>query len=113
MAIAGTTFNKAIALLDYQVNKNYIAATLCENRNKPACCCHGKCFLKKQLQKDEDSGKKSPSASKDKFDVSFFWEPGSANDLNHEVSNTIYGDSYLSSKYSAALSPVFRPPGKM
>jgi len=57
IAVAGSTFNKAIILLDYNLNKNFIATSLCENRDKPKCCCQGKCYLKKQLQKDEP-GKK-------------------------------------------------------
>jgi hypothetical protein len=109
-AIAGTTFSKAIALLDYQLNKNYIATTLCENRNKPACCCHGKCFLKKQLQKDEESSKSNLPFSKDKFEVSLFCE----NDLNKyfpiPVGDKIFSHHYLLIKYATVLSSIFHPP---
>jgi hypothetical protein len=112
IAIAGTTFSKAIALLDYKLNENYIANTLCENKDKPACCCHGKCFLKKQLQKDED-GKNSLPFSKDKFDVALFCEN---NDRDHRIDLTQeknFFDNYLLKKYSSLLSPVFHPPGKI
>ena len=44
---------KAMALpfivLQYNVNKNYIATNLCENRARPEMQCHGSCHLKKQL----------------------------------------------------------------
>jgi hypothetical protein len=113
LAVIGTSFSKTIALLDYQLNKNYIAAILCENRNKANCCCHGKCFLKKQMQKDEDSGKNSVPVSKDKFDVSLFCETVSTNDFNSSIPDKLFSDHYLVKKYTALLSPVFHPPGKI
>jgi hypothetical protein len=113
IAIAGTTFSKAIALVDYQLNKNYIASALCENRGKPLCCCRGKCFLKKQLQKDEDASKNNLPVSKDKIDVSLFCETVSRNYFNDQVAQKIFFDRYLLKKYSAALTPVFHPPGNL
>jgi hypothetical protein len=110
VSIAGTTFSKAIALLDYKLNENYIATTLCENKDKPACCCHGKCFLKKQLQKDED-GKNSLPFSKDKFDVSLFCENNYRNYAIDFTQEKTFSDDYLLKKYSSLLSPVFHPPG--
>jgi hypothetical protein len=113
IAIAGTTFSKAIALLDYKLNENYIVTTLCENRDKPACCCHGKCFLKKQLQKDEDASKNSLPFSKDKFDVSLFCENDSKNYYKNQIAEKIFSDKYLLKKYSTVLSSIFHPPGKI
>jgi hypothetical protein len=111
IAVIGTTFSKAIVQLDYNINQNYIASTLCENRDKPACCCRGKCFLKKQMQKDEDSGKNNVPASKDKFDVSLFCEAVSKNNFNNSIADKLFSDHYLIKKYTASLSSVFHPPG--
>ncbi|WP_196886746.1 hypothetical protein [Aureivirga sp. CE67] len=50
-----------VPVLEYHVNKDYIVSVLCENRNKPALACNGKCYLKKQMHKayhvdhDEDN----------------------------------------------------------
>ena len=38
-------------LVDYALNKEYIAKNLCENRDKPKLNCNGKCHLMKQLKK--------------------------------------------------------------
>jgi hypothetical protein len=48
----------------YELNKDFIAKNLCENRNRPDIGCNGKCQLSKQLKKadphDEHStGKES------------------------------------------------------
>jgi hypothetical protein len=111
IAIAGTTFSKSIALLDYQLNEKYIASTLCENRGKPACCCHGKCFLKKQLQKDEETGKNKLPFTRDKFESSLFWQETSRNFLQIPGLEKNFSDFYLPRHYNSFLSPVFHPPG--
>ena len=38
----------------WKVNQNFIAQTLCENKNKPKMHCNGKCYLYKQLKKAEE-----------------------------------------------------------
>lgn len=43
----------------YLANHDYIAKQLCENRNKPAMKCDGKCYLKKQLRKVDNGGENS------------------------------------------------------
>lgn len=45
-----------IVYLEYALNKEYIAANLCENKDKPAMHCSGKCQLKKQLAKASETG---------------------------------------------------------
>jgi hypothetical protein len=110
IAVAGSTFNKAVVMLDYHFNQKYIAATLCENRDKPACCCKGKCFLKKQLQKDEDNGKNNLPPSKDKSDILFFCEQHVDLSFVTQKNSSIHA-AYLLKKYSASLTPVFHPPG--
>ena len=51
-------FGKSALVLNYQINKKSIAATRCENRDKPEMRCDGKCYLSKQLKQAEE--KESP-----------------------------------------------------
>jgi len=106
--VAGSTFNKAIALIDYRVNKNYIAATLCENRNKPSCHCQGKCYLKKQLQKEESD--KNSQASREKFEMQWFFQKAASG--NELVRNPYKSDFYVFQDDTCfgASSSIFRPP---
>lgn len=105
----GVTFSKVVIFLDFAVNKNYIATTLCENRNKPSCCCHGTCFLKKQLQKEE--GKNAQNFSKDRFEATLFFESNEQNLFSDFKVKKIYNTRYCIKKYSTLLSSVFHPPG--
>ena len=109
--VAGSSFNKAIVLLDYSMNKNFIAAELCENRSMPKSCCQGKCFLKKQLQKEE-SNKSTSGNSKEETNIQWFCEEGSANNYYSSSDDLFFAD-YLLRNYSVLLSSVFHPPGKI
>jgi hypothetical protein len=44
-----------ISLINYSLNKNFIAENLCENRFNSEVHCAGKCFLNKQLARSGDS----------------------------------------------------------
>ncbi|HEX4850495.1 MAG TPA: hypothetical protein VFV08_06790 [Puia sp.] len=113
LVVAGSTFNKAIILIDYSLNKNFIASTLCENRNKPARCCLGKCFLKKQLQKEE-SDKNNPGNSKEKMEVTLYCEELSDFHAAGLTLKPIAFRDFQVRQYSAPHSSVFHPPaGKL
>ena len=45
----------------YEINKEYVATVLCENKDKPAMKCCGKCYLQKQLTNTSDNTEKSPN----------------------------------------------------
>lgn len=38
-----------LVCLDYELRKEYIAKTLCVNRNQPITVCYGKCYLADKL----------------------------------------------------------------
>ncbi len=48
--IAISTLYKGLLVGYYVLNKEYIAANLCENRDTPALKCDGKCYLKRNLR---------------------------------------------------------------
>jgi hypothetical protein len=50
----------AIPVIDYLINKEYIAKNLCVNKDKPKSCCKGKCHMVKQLQKATKNSETDP-----------------------------------------------------
>jgi hypothetical protein len=54
IAIISSSFSRFFIYAGYQLNKNYIAAKLCENRNRPWLHCNGKCYLMKKLKQAEE-----------------------------------------------------------
>ena len=54
----------AIPFLEYVINYDYIVKELCENKEKPALKCNGKCHLVKQLAKASEEEKSNSSDKK-------------------------------------------------
>jgi hypothetical protein len=68
-AILAQTFSKAVIVLDFYANQKYIAANLCENKDKPQMNCCGKCQLKKRLNKEDNKDKQMPERKNGKEEV--------------------------------------------
>lgn len=52
--------------IEYSVFKEYIIANLCIDRSKPMSCCEGKCYLKKQVEKNTERESTASTNQKDK-----------------------------------------------
>nr|WP_294869711.1 hypothetical protein [uncultured Pedobacter sp.] len=61
-------FSRFFIYAGFELNKNYIASVLCENRDKPMMHCNGKCYLMKKLKQAEEKEKnQSRTAQKGHF----------------------------------------------
>jgi hypothetical protein len=64
-----------LPFVEYAVNNDYIVKNLCVNRDNPKSCCNGRCHLKKELAKSDESedtaknnhSKKTPNQPVDEF----------------------------------------------
>ena len=105
------SFSQIVIVGTYYANKDFIAKNLCENRNKPKMHCHGKCYLKKKL--DKDSKEHAPSSRNQKIEhvVDMFYSETTCNLKftfhNEYVKNYIIYDDLLISSFPHA---VFHPP---
>lgn len=45
--------SRLLVYADFWINREYIAANLCENKDEPEMQCNGKCHLKKELEKED------------------------------------------------------------
>ncbi len=59
----------------WQYNRDYIVEFLCENTERPELQCDGKCFLKNELEKQNDTEKQAQQALSKKFEVTAFVFP--------------------------------------
>lgn len=53
-----TNFSRLFIYAGFELNQNYIASTLCENRARPEMNCNGKCYLAKKIKQAEEKEKK-------------------------------------------------------
>ncbi len=53
----GVSFSRMLIYAGFELNRNYIASTLCENRERPWLHCDGKCYLAKKMKQVEEKEK--------------------------------------------------------
>lgn len=93
----------------YQANKQYVATTLCENRDKPQMKCCGKCYLRKQLNKTEGSGSQQNKSSQSDW-VEFLPVNSITMHFYHPINITLYHQQYKAMIGYDPLTSIFHPP---
>lgn len=64
------TTTKLLLCIEFYINQDIIAKTLCINKEKPELLCSGKCVLNTSLQKAEkNENEQSPVSQKDRQDL--------------------------------------------
>lgn len=93
----------------YQLNKNYIASSLCENREKPKLDCNGKCFLMKKIKQAEEKEKSEEKQfKKNTFNEAFINFQITFNKLYIKYINPVYYNPTFS--YPQKSNSIFQPP---
>lgn len=65
------TTKAIVTFVSFKWNQEYIVNTHCENKQKPILECDGKCYLKKQIEKQQDSDDNPLVSKKGQF-LDFF-----------------------------------------
>lgn len=100
-------------LVEYTLNKAYIAQTLCENKNKPELQCEGKCHLAKEITKANDAGEKEnkPVAPRINFDNDCSYLNPLADRAKHlQNLNSLFEPASAAPFTSAVIADIFHPP---
>ncbi|WP_080056377.1 hypothetical protein [Spirosoma aerolatum] len=96
----------------YQLNKEYIARVLCENRDKPQMHCDGKCYLAKRLKAQQDKQDKETTERVQHTSlVQLYFEAYQVFTFVSPVVDTHrHVFTYLLSLYTAPAHGLLRPP---
>ncbi|SDX49030.1 hypothetical protein SAMN05444411_10651 [Lutibacter oricola] len=101
-----------VPIMEYYANYDYIASVLCENRDKPFLDCNGKCYLQKQLDKNDfknshDHNSTIPSISLEDYPVSpvDFFKYTIFNFVEVPTSNYVYVNYASQNVYNSLLKP--------
>lgn len=70
--------------LEYEVNRSYIIAELCENTDRPEMKCNGQCYLSKKLKQAKGAEENDPAS------------PQPYQDYESNYSHTLTGDAPVS-----------------
>jgi hypothetical protein len=90
----------ALPVIDYLVNKDYIAKNLCVNKDKPRSCCKGKCHMVKQLQKTNQNTEKDPKNTGNKLQIK---------ELNEFILNTPSHNYLANISFKHLIFNILRP----
>jgi hypothetical protein len=103
--------SKSFIVLDYLLNKKYIASVLCENKNKPQMHCNGKCHMRKQLQAAEKKEGNEKQNLNEKQEMPW-WENNTGTKICFErkPGKSIKMSTPGEKNYSVTLTSLFRPP---
>jgi len=66
LALVSANLSRFFIYAEFELNQKFIAAKLCENRDKPEMHCNGKCYLMKKLKEAEEKEKKQEQAAQKK-----------------------------------------------
>lgn len=113
ISLTASSFQRYIIYAGFEVNRTYIAKTLCVNRSRPWMHCNGRCYFMRKIKAAEESEKKQTEKdSLNRFEISFF-QTGFKFEFRQNytetemrssaaVIRTAYNDPHLQS--------LFRPP---
>jgi hypothetical protein len=101
---------KGIITTIFFIQQDTISKTLCENRNKPKLHCNGKCYLAKQLKKEEKKDKGIQKVSKEIVEFPMIAQEFYFFEINQFNSNKEFGSIFLNKNYDSVLKSLFRPP---
>lgn len=97
----------------FHVNRTYIAKVLCENRNRPALLCNGKCYLARLLKKQQEKKDKETTERIENTPVAQLFYLAV---FSYSFGEKLFAPkklsyfSYIASRYSAILRQIIRPP---
>jgi len=63
VAVMSASFSRLFVYAGFELNRNYIATHLCENRDKPWLHCNGKCYFMKKIRQAEEKDKNNERQS--------------------------------------------------
>lgn len=111
LLVMSQTFSNWFVVMAFNLNRDYIAKNLCENRYRPKMNCNGKCVLMKKLQERE---KKEQEQQSPRIDVPVIVVSSKSFFVNSipsiTASHTSFEADTRSSRPVDISQSVFQPP---
>jgi hypothetical protein len=109
MSLLTSNVTRLFVYAGFEMNREYIAAKLCVNKDKPQMHCNGKCYLAKKIKQAEEKEKSQErQAQKNQFQEAFITQ-------NNRIIFTarllrVIKLPYLSSAPQQHAADIFQPP---
>jgi hypothetical protein len=105
------SFGKCFVVIEYNLNKDFIAKNLCVNKAKPKMHCNGKCQMMKKMAEEENQNSTNNNSSKIKLQEVVF-----SNEMNIPSLPAVsyitlsYNQERPALKHISPASSIFHPP---
>jgi hypothetical protein len=105
------SFSKLFVVIEYNLNKDYIAKNLCINKAKLKLHCNGKCQMMKRLAEEEKQNSSNNNSSKIKIQELVF-----SNEMNEPILPVVtyitlsYNEEPPLLKHNSPVCSIFHPP---
>jgi hypothetical protein len=111
LVLLAQTFSKWVVVVEYRLNKNFIAQNLCINKAKPKLHCNGKCQMMKRLAVEEEQNTSGNNTAKIRIQDFVFTDEMPRPVLPSLVYIQLsYNEELAIVKYSSPVASVFHPP---
>ena len=111
LLILAQSFGKCFVVIEYNLNKDFIARNLCINKAKPKLHCNGKCQMMKKLAEEENQNSTNNNAGKIKIQELVFSDKMNTPTLPAVSYITLsYNQDRPVLKYVSPTSSIFHPP---
>lgn len=111
LLLMAQTFSKWFVEISFNLNRDYIAKNLCENRYRPVLKCNGNCVLMKKMKQEEKKEQDAPPVKLEITSIVLssrsFFATAEAPVFISSISYTIAGNSGKSIDRADA---IFHPP---
>ncbi|MBW4889405.1 hypothetical protein KXQ82_06750 [Mucilaginibacter sp. HMF5004] len=109
LAILSANYSYLFVYAGFKLNQKYIAAALCENRDKPWMHCNGHCYLSKKIKQAEEKEQAQERQTQKNGIQETFCETSNAVKFHTVLLQTI-STPYCAPVPSSLNRSLFRPP---
>ncbi len=111
IALLFQSFSNLWIISSFYINQDYISKNLCINRFDTIPVCNGRCFLNKQLKKNDAENQKIPNIKEKEIQLYFYHQNHTSyyfkTSVETKKSIVIKNQHHIKQAY---LSAIFRPP---
>ncbi|MDB4926877.1 hypothetical protein [Mucilaginibacter sp.] len=109
VALGTANYSRFFIYAGFELNKNYIATKLCENRDKPWLHCNGRCYFMKKINAAQESEKSNERQTQKNLFQEVFFLSSTKIKFHTQLLNIIL-TPYNGPLAIAFTGTVFRPP---
>ena len=110
MSFSWQSVAKTFIYVSFKKNQKSLSKTVCVNKDKPKSCCQAKCYLEKEIKKEDSRQSNLPSGLKDKTEKTELLSTYLSFDFLPIITSKEYNGYQVSSELKQFSTEIFQPP---